>query len=789
MENFKDYKTNIKEIVFSDEEEKSFCDIFVYEPENIEEKSLGNLYIVGEVVNLPENSSYIVNLLASIIKKEFYSNKKRSTLESLEASLNKANSTLSDLTEQGNVAWIGNLNMTCAAHRLKELHLSQTGKIKTLLIRNGKIKDVGKNVISEENPHPFRTFANIASGELEFNDLVLFATPGLFNILSTEKIRQISGSGNFDEFSNGIQEAVSKESNISTIAALLVNVESVKEEARMPRMKIASDELPQGAVDMQPGSMRQETASMENEMSNEAPDEIERYELRDRSEKISLENIIKEFEEKESALNKAKSSDAASESLRSPWQPENEPSDVQEARVPVQTIESATPEKITEAAENPASIGPKTAGEMSPAPARSIFKKIKDILSEIRTASIKSLSGLKIKKPSIDLTQKLRLMRNSKIVFSIMIFIFIILLGNVVITNYNNQIEAEKQQYINRLAEAKAKVDEAEIALINDPERARQILLEAKIIATEVRDGYGNLSADSNAVLEKIAIHMDKIDKVIRIETPSIAMDLSKNEKISNISTLTKFSGNYYTISENNSIYKLDLANGETNEIKLSVKNTDDAGKAKLATTISKTGEIVFITENNKVLTFNAEKSELKNQSIELNQDLSNIAAIASYNSFIYLLEPGANQIYKHKEAAGGFGTGTKWMNEKTGFDIRNATSMAIDSTIYILRSDGSVEEYLTGNKIKFSLEELKDPAVDPTIIFTETGLKNLYIADPSKNRIIVFNKEKGTFLKQFIVKNFDSSIKDMTIDDKEEALFVLSRNNIIKLDLTTEVK
>ena len=57
----------------------------------------------------------------------------------LEASLHKANATLSDITEQGNIDWVGNLNMICAVYSENELHLSQTGNCKTLLIRNGQI--------------------------------------------------------------------------------------------------------------------------------------------------------------------------------------------------------------------------------------------------------------------------------------------------------------------------------------------------------------------------------------------------------------------------------------------------------------------------------------------------------------------------------------------------------------------------------------------------------------------------------------------------------------------------
>lgn len=782
MENFKDYKTNIKEIVFSNEEEKSFCDIFVYEPENIEEKLLGNLYIIGEVVNLPENSSYIVNLLASIIKKEFYSNKKRSTLESLEASLNKANSTLSEITERGNVAWIGNLNMTCAAHRHRELHLSQTGKIKTLLARNGQIKDIGKNINSEEKPHPFRTFANIASGELEINDLVLFATPGLFDILSMEKIRQLSYSADFEEITNDIQEAVSRENNLNTIAALLVNMESKKEEAKIPQVKILEDEpsrnlwQEQNEKDREIETMPDETAKMNSYERSE-------NETGSEGEKISLENIIKEFEEKENVPREYETNEteyAKEEILR---RPDAEPEEIPARKIEYPNDEKENAEYMQEMIERNEQAEKKTKSGTNSF--ESISRIAGGLVSNAKNGLLGVLSAMKIRKPQIDLTQKLRLMRNSKIIISIFALLFIVLLGNAVITNYNNQIEAEKKKYSDLLDQSQAKIDEAEQVLIyNDSVQARQKLTEAQTMALEVRDGYKSLSGNAETILAKIQIEIDKIDKVFRIDNPAVAMDLSKNEKISNISTLTKFNGNYYTLNPENSVFSLDLSAGISNEINISIRNTGDANQAKRATTMTKTGEIIFLSENNRVLSFDSKKNELKLKSTEPNAADSKIVAISSYNSFIYLLEPGANQIYKYKETADGFRSGTKWINEKTEADIRSATSMTIDSTIFVLKSNGQVEEYLTGNKVKFSVEELKDPAQDPSLIFTETGLKNLYIADPSKNRIIVYGKDKGELVGQFIVKNFNNTIKDITVGDKEEAIYVLSNKNIFKLDL-----
>jgi hypothetical protein len=181
-----------QELVLSKEkQDKAFCDTFIYEPENIQEKSLGNLYVVGEITEFSRGSKYLINLLVSVIRKEYYSNSKRTPLEALEAGLHRANLTLSDFIEEGNDDWIGNLNMICACFKDGELHFSITGDARVFLIRSDEMIDLGRNLVSfDQKTQPLKTFANIASGSLEQGDKLILSTPEIFRITSTGTIKE-----------------------------------------------------------------------------------------------------------------------------------------------------------------------------------------------------------------------------------------------------------------------------------------------------------------------------------------------------------------------------------------------------------------------------------------------------------------------------------------------------------------------------------------------------------------------------------------------------------------------
>ena len=106
------------------------CDLLIYKPTNVEEAQLGTLFMFGKIKNIPKNKhrslDFLLNLLISVIKREFYSNSKRSALEALEASLDKANLYLADFSEKGNVEWIGNLDFVCGVFFKNNLHVAQT---------------------------------------------------------------------------------------------------------------------------------------------------------------------------------------------------------------------------------------------------------------------------------------------------------------------------------------------------------------------------------------------------------------------------------------------------------------------------------------------------------------------------------------------------------------------------------------------------------------------------------------------------------------------------------------
>jgi len=194
-----------------------FGEVFAFSPENYEEQKLGHIFGVIKIDDHSSDSSYVVNLLTSVIKKEYFSKPDRTAEESFEASLRKANLALAELARHGVVSWTGKVNFAAGSLERNNLHFSQLGNTHILLIRAGQIADIAEdlNAQKEAEPHPLRTFSNISSGKLEKNDKLIFTTDDLLEIFSPEEIRQNATYFDWQEFPSFIEASLKTNTSLA----------------------------------------------------------------------------------------------------------------------------------------------------------------------------------------------------------------------------------------------------------------------------------------------------------------------------------------------------------------------------------------------------------------------------------------------------------------------------------------------------------------------------------------------------------------------------------------------
>ena len=128
-------------------------DSFCYEPENIYERKMGGLYLVGLLKNVLPKNLQLLEKIAKLIKGEYYKKTIFTPEKSLKESLKEANNFLEQIAKRGDVSWLGNLSfaiLTFTPHHGfwwgVKLNFTKVGGIKIFLLRTGKIIDIDKKL-------------------------------------------------------------------------------------------------------------------------------------------------------------------------------------------------------------------------------------------------------------------------------------------------------------------------------------------------------------------------------------------------------------------------------------------------------------------------------------------------------------------------------------------------------------------------------------------------------------------------------------------------------------------
>ncbi len=153
--------------------------VFSFKPQDASKKCLGNLYVIFELANSLSKDSQLLENLSEAINQEFYLDPKRPSEKSLMDALKKANQFLETRAGDGNVGWLGNLNMIILNFSEFIFHFSRTGNMRILLLRSDELTEIDED-IKTQSVSLFKTFANVVSGRIFSRDKIMVLNQSLF---------------------------------------------------------------------------------------------------------------------------------------------------------------------------------------------------------------------------------------------------------------------------------------------------------------------------------------------------------------------------------------------------------------------------------------------------------------------------------------------------------------------------------------------------------------------------------------------------------------------------------
>jgi hypothetical protein len=127
--------------------------------------------------------------------------------------------------------------------------------------------------------------------------------------------------------------------------------------------------------------------------------------------------------------------------------------------------------------------------------------------------------------------------------------------------------------------------------------------------------------------------------------------------------------------------------------------------------------------------------------------------AIAFYDRDLYILDAGANEIWRYQARDNGYTTAPQRYFTDVAPDLGDAIDMEIDTNgnVYVLHSSGTITKYFFGKQQDFAFSGLPQPISHPTAMFLSVSPydRTLYIADPGGSRLYT-TAPTGAFLSNY---------------------------------------
>lgn len=165
-----------------------------------------------------------------------------------------------------------------------------------------------------------------------------------------------------------------------------------------------------------------------------------------------------------------------------------------------------------------------------------------------------------------------------------------------------------------------------------------------------------------------------------------------------------------------------------------------------------------------------------------------NPVSVYIWNSRLYVLDPGTNQIYRYEQAGGVFGSPTEYFGGQIRPTLTTAVDFGIDEggNVYILLADGVVSKYNTGRAQNFGFAGFPQLPASGTALFSnENAILPSLMVISQEDRTIYDISRAGTWNASYRVFDEDlfASLADVAADPSQRLMYAISGNAILVLE------
>lgn len=175
------------------------------------DKNMGEFFLIVEILNKMEEGEDVGETIVEAFRKKFYEVSDYDDYTRFEEALKCVNDAVRRMEEQDGLI-LSHLNMAIGAMMDDSLLLSQSNDAEVYLARGGVVSNISEGLSGGgRKKKGADVFENIASGELQEGDKVLFSSARLFRYISKTEMGKLVYGKDLEMMMNTLEDALSTE--------------------------------------------------------------------------------------------------------------------------------------------------------------------------------------------------------------------------------------------------------------------------------------------------------------------------------------------------------------------------------------------------------------------------------------------------------------------------------------------------------------------------------------------------------------------------------------------------
>jgi hypothetical protein len=311
--------------------------------------------------------------------------------------------------------------------------------------------------------------------------------------------------------------------------------------------------------------------------------------------------------------------------------------------------------------------------------------------------------------------------------------------------------------------------------IYKDENQARSLYINAQTLIEDLPALTEEEQATFQELENQVQAALNEIRHLITIPNPPLLADLETLTDGVFGNGILKTDNNFYVAGSDGRIYQLNNA-----EKRFDVAVSDSSNSPTAIATSQEEGRLYLLSDKGELHRVSA-----TNETIEsLGSQDTNWVDLEAYASRLYILRTSQNgregQIVRYKVNGSDISEETNWITSRTvSFD--DAVSLAIDGTVFVLMSDGSIARFEGGSEVGWNTGIVDPRITAATKIWTDGDSDYVYILEPSTQRVIVFNKESGAFVVQYRSDEF-TGVTDFLVDENGYTIYLLAGSKLYSI-------